>query len=73
MKYLVIHGSIKNESGGVFGEFELLDDAKQFVSNHYPEFILTNDDADNRNGYRCRYLYDGYPEGLEIFILERRN
>jgi hypothetical protein len=63
MKYLVTHGLNKNK-------FDSLADAKQFVTQLDSEFILTNDDNDNRNGYRCRYLWGGYPEGIQVFILE---
>lgn len=72
MKYLVVHGSIKNESGGVLAECDSLVEAQQYVAQHLdPEFVLANDDADNKNGYRCRYLWGGYREGIEVFILEK--
>jgi hypothetical protein len=71
MKYLVVHGSTKDESGGVRFECDSLIEAQQYVKQFDPEFVLVNDDADNRNGYRCRYLWGGYREGIEMFILER--
>jgi len=64
MKYIVTFQN-KNK-----GKFELVQNAQQFVAENYSEFILCNDDADSRNGYRCRYLWGGYPEGVEIFIIQ---
>lgn len=63
MKYLVIQGSCQNE-------FDSLADAKQFVAQLDAEFVLTNDNPDNKDGYRCRYLWGGHREGVEVFILE---
>lgn len=62
MQYTVIQGTGRHD-------FESLASAKQFVEEYYPEFALTNDDSDCINGYRCRYLWNGYFEGAELFIV----
>lgn len=46
------------------GEFSNIDDAKSYVANKHSDFVLVND----KNGY-IRYLWGGYPEGLELFIV----
>jgi hypothetical protein len=59
--------TIKTHRGGktyLEGEFSNIADAKTHVSIKYPDFVLTNDE----NGY-IRYLWGGYPEGLDLFIV----
>lgn len=52
--------------------FETLDEAKEFIKKIDPGYVLVNDDSDSRNGYRCRYLWGGYFEGIEAFIVEEK-
>lgn len=52
--------------------FETLDEAKAFIKQIDKEYVLVNDDLYSRNGYRCRYLWGGYFEGAEAFIIEEK-
>ena len=52
-------------------EFDSLEKAKEFVINTDPDYRLVNDDEQSQNGYRCRYLWGGYPEGIEAFIIDK--
>lgn len=47
-----------------------LDEAEVFIKQIDSEYWLVNDDVCSRFGYRRRYLWRGYPEGLEAFIVE---
>jgi len=69
MKYSVIRHFEAEDKGFVEkpnqkDEFMAMDDAKQFVAEKYPEWVLVNDDTDG-----CRYTWGGYHEGVEIFIV----
>jgi hypothetical protein len=52
-------------------EFETLEQAKEYVLKIDSEYVLVNDDEQSQNGYRCRYLWGGYPEGISAFIIEQ--
>ena len=65
MKYKVFLSS--NHEDKIFNS---LDEAKTFIKQIDSEYRLVNDDINSHNGYRCRYLWGGYREGIQAFIVE---